>query len=113
MQRLTVRLASILLLSALSPLAVADILRCGSSLIQVGDPQEAVLRKCGEPQSTRTVSEPVWIRAADGTLYQTGVEQWELWRYNRGPRQFPAILKIADGLVRSIEFEKSPGAARQ
>src|SRR5205823_14537895 len=36
----------------------------------------------------------------------------QIWRYDRGPRQFPAVMKIADGVVQSIEFETSPGSPR-
>jgi len=94
---------------ALTRPAAADILRCGSSLIRVGDPLETVLKKCGEPTSRRTITEPVWVQGINGNVYQTGTTESQLWRYDRGPRKFPARLKIADGLVQSIEFEKSPG----
>jgi hypothetical protein len=35
--------------------------------------------------------------------------QAEIWRYNLGPTKFPAILRIVDGAVESITFEKSHG----
>lgn len=109
MPRLSPALALILAPWILTPPAAADILRCGSSLIEVGDSQDAVLNKCGEPVSRQTISEPVWVRGINGNTYQSGTEQWELWHYDRGPRQFPAILKIAGGVVQSIDFDKSPG----
>jgi hypothetical protein len=109
MPRLARALALILAPWVLTSPAAADMLRCGSSLIEVGDSLETVLNKCGEPASRQTVSEPVWVRGIDGNTYQSGTQQWELWHYYRGPRQFPATLKIADGVVQSIDFEKSPG----
>ncbi len=110
--RLICILGTSLVLSAITQPAAADTLRCGSYLIQVGSPATDVLNKCGNPTSTTTVSEPVWARGVNGNLYQTGTTESQIWRYDRGPRQFPAILKITDGLVESIDFDKSPRPSR-
>jgi hypothetical protein len=109
MSRLFPVLALGLVTVALTRPAAADILRCGSSLVQVGDAFETVLKKCGEPTSRQTITEPVWVRNVDGYVYQTGTTESQIWRYDRGPRKFPARLKIADGVVQSIQFEKSAG----
>jgi hypothetical protein len=109
MSRLFPILALGLATVALTQPAAADTLRCGSSLVQVGDPLETVLKKCGEPTSRQTITEPVWARGLNGNVYQTGTTESQVWRYDRGPRKFPARLKIAEGVVQSIDFEKSPG----
>jgi len=49
---------------------------------------------------------------ATGGAHQVGTSETQIWRYDRGPRQFPAVMKIADGVVQSIEFEKNPGSPR-
>ena len=92
---------------ALTQPAHADILRCGPALIEQGDAAARVLEKCGEPTSKTTINEPIWSQGPNGTVYQSGTTQSELWRYNFGPNRFPALLKIADGVVESIKFEKS------
>ncbi|OLB09927.1 MAG: hypothetical protein AUH10_13350 [Gammaproteobacteria bacterium 13_2_20CM_66_19] len=71
------RLLFILAVTLMIQPALADTLRCGSVLIEVGADASYVLAKCGEPT-----------------------------------RQFPAVMKIADGVVQSIEFEKNPGSPR-
>jgi hypothetical protein len=89
--------------------ATADMLRCGSYLIQEGDDAFSVIAKCGNPTQRMTVSEPVYASSADGGTFPTGqVASTELWRYDRGSGQFPAIIKIVDGHVQSIRFVKSP-----
>jgi hypothetical protein len=88
--------------------ARADILRCGSDLIEPGDSAALTLEKCGEPTSRTTIDEPVWSRGLNGNVYQSGNTRSEIWRYNFGPRKFPAMLRIRDGIVESITFEKNP-----
>jgi hypothetical protein len=89
--------------------AHADILRCGPDLIEQGDSAARVIEKCGEPTSKAFVDEPIWSQAPNGTIYQSGTSQSELWRYNFGPNKFPAVLKISGGVVTAITFEKSYG----
>jgi len=105
--RLSVALACVAY--ALIQSAYADILRCESGLIDQGDTAARVLEKCGEPTSKTTIEEPVWSQYPNGTVYQSGTTQSELWRYNFGPNRFPALLKITGGVVQSITFEKSHG----
>lgn len=89
--------------------AYADALRCRSELIKQGDAAGRVVEKCGEPTSKTSVDEPIWSQGPNGTVYQSGSTHSELWRYTFGPNKFPAVLKIADGVVQSITFEKSYG----
>jgi len=87
--------------------AHAETLRCGSALIEAGDSVFRVVDKCGEPASKTSVDEPIYSQDANGRSYQSGSVRSELWRYNFGPQKFPATLKITNGTVRSITFEKS------
>ena len=99
-------LASVLLLVGATRPAAAETLRCGSVLIQEGAEACYVVAKCGDPTSKQVIREPVY--SAEG--YATGeIAETQIWRYYRGPGQFVAILKIADGVVQSIEFEKHYG----
>jgi Protein of unknown function (DUF2845) len=96
-----------LLVLAIPCSATAGTLRCGSYLIQEGDDASSVLAKCGEPTQRTTITAPVYASSPDGSTYPTGVVGYEqVWRYDRGPTQFPVIIKIADGVVRSIHFVK-------
>jgi hypothetical protein len=87
--------------------AHADTLRCGSSLIETGDSSFRVVDKCGEPASKTTLDEPIFSQDAHGRTYQSGSVRSELWRYNFGSQKFPATVKITNGTVRSITFEKT------
>ena len=85
----------------------AEILRCGSDLIQDGDDASSVLAKCGEPTQRTTISEPIYASNADGATFPTGqVAYTQVWRYDRGPMKFPVIIKVVDGAVQSIRFVK-------
>lgn len=76
--------------------AMADTLRCGSHLVRDGDDAFSVIDKCGEPTQRMTITNPVYFNSS------------ELWRYDRGSRQFPAIIRLVDGVVQSIRFVKTP-----
>ena len=99
------------ILTVLAPVtaASADTLRCGSHLIQEGDDAFAVIAKCGEPTERMTLTEPVYASSEGGGSHPTGdVALTEVWRYQRGAGSFPVLIKIADGIVQSIRFDKSP-----
>jgi hypothetical protein len=87
--------------------ATAETLRCGSYLIQEGDDAFSVVAKCGEPTQRTTITEPVYASSADGVAVPTEqVAYTQVWHYDRGPMQFPVIIKIVDGVVQSIHFVK-------
>jgi hypothetical protein len=86
--------------------ALADTLRCGSSLIKEGDTAGYVAAKCGEPGSKQTFTEPVRARRANGTSYEVGTTSKDVWRYKRGAGQFPAVLTFEKGVLKKLEFEK-------
>jgi len=106
-----VRIAAVLNFTALVLIftypsaCAANILRCGSYLIQEGDDAFSVTAKCGEPTERMTITEALYANSDGGGSYPTGqVAYTQVWRYGRGPMKFPVIIKIADGVVQSIHF---------
>jgi hypothetical protein len=65
--------------------ACADSLRCGTKLVDVGDSVYELLEKCGEPS------------AREGNR----------WIYDRGPEKLKMIVRVGEGVVRSIHTESS------
>lgn len=94
-------------MAVLPSFALADSLRCGNLLIETGNTISEVLRKCGEPQMRFTRTEPVMARRPNGTTYPVGEVSSEIWRYERGSRQWPVVLEFDDkGVLKRISFEK-------
>jgi hypothetical protein len=87
--------------------AGADTLRCRSKLVEAGATISQVLAACGAPDSRELRSEPVHARTPGGGTRIIGTAQKEIWRYERGRRQFPAILTFEEGVLKKLEFEKS------
>jgi hypothetical protein len=87
--------------------ARADTLRCGSRLVAPGETATEVRAKCGEPTSISVIKEPIRARTAQGGTRVVGETHVEVWRYERGSRNFPAILKFEEGVLKVLEFEKS------
>jgi hypothetical protein len=88
-------------------LARADTLRCGSKLVAPGETASEVLAKCGKPDSVTVIKEPIRARTAQGGTRVVGETHVEIWRYKRGSREFPALLKFEEGVLKALEFEKS------
>jgi hypothetical protein len=99
--------AALICAAALARPAGAETLRCGNKLIQPGDSAGEVLAKCGEPTSRYTISEPIRARNAGGGTRVVGTTEIDVWRYDRGSRSFPAVLKFEGGVLKTLEFEKS------
>ena len=98
--------ATLVLLLVTATPARADTLRCGGSLISTGALAGYVREKCGAPDSKQEVSEPIMARRPNGSTYQVGKTTKEIWRYRRGPREFPAVLTFEGGVLKQLEFEK-------
>jgi Protein of unknown function (DUF2845) len=91
-----------------SGVARADTLRCGSKLVAPGETATEVLAKCGKPTSVTVIKEPIRARNAQGGGTRVvGETHVEIWRYERGSREFPALLKFEEGVLKVLEFEKS------
>jgi len=75
--------------------------RCGSWLVSSDTPVTELLRKCGEPSSTR-----VSIQDVFGSFGQKlGTTRVETWRYDRGSRAAAMIVAMVDGKIQSIKSE--------
>lgn len=69
------------LLALLAATAVhAGTLRCGTSLINEGDPMDEVLAKCGQPDK-RVVTPPTKPRRGSDGKFIPGRPQLETWMY--------------------------------
>jgi hypothetical protein len=92
---------------AVAQAALAETLRCGSVLIEIGDDARYVLDKCGEPTAWTEFTMPAMAHSVWGDVYWTGVTRADRWLYRRSFGQFPAVLTIGDdGRVAAIEFER-------
>jgi hypothetical protein len=63
--------------------ASSDSLKCGNKLVDVGDSEYELLDRCGEPS------------AREGNM----------WFYDRGPDEQTMIVRVSEGVVRSIQTE--------
>jgi hypothetical protein len=90
----------------LATAARADTLRCGKYLIAEGASQAEVGAKCGAPDQEMNVTEPTYAFNRDGYRYQTGTSTKLIWRYQRAPGKFPAVLTFEEGVLKKLEFEK-------
>jgi len=69
-----------LLLTLIAGTAQAGTLRCGTSLINEGDPMDEVLAKCGQPDKRDIVPPTPPRRGQDGKIIP-GSPQLETWMY--------------------------------
>jgi len=68
-----------------------DGLSCAGTLIQLGDTQDRVFSRCGEPTGARH-----WVLRARG---KTSI--LDLWRYERYG-SFPRLLRFENGVLVSL-----------
>jgi hypothetical protein len=93
-------------------------LRCGQSLVDIGNYREEVIKKCGEPDSIDTHIEIRGsahrlggrTRADPGTSinfgqqYDTQIEVVvDEWIYDFGPRKFQKLLRFENGRLTEVE----------
>ena len=99
------RLAVFTLLLTVLAAAPARAMRCGTRLIIEGDPQERVLRRCGEPADA-------WLRVEETTVLQNiggalvrrrETVPVEVWVFNFGPSRAMERVEFRDGVVARIE----------
>ena len=95
------RLFLIIFLSIpVSAIYAADpVMRCRSKLIQSGMASDEVKKHCGAPDQQSTEERPVF----SGNR-RTGTYTVELWQYDRGRGQSPAVLEVEAGQVKKITF---------
>lgn len=101
-----IRYAGVLaLVAALAQPAAAQVV-CPMGMIDVGDPQEAVLARCGPPtlvqewDQTRVAE----VDLPDGTFAEpvVVVPQPE-WVYDFGPTRFRLFVRFENGVVRALD----------
>jgi hypothetical protein len=101
--------AIVLLTALVAPALVhAENLRCGSKVVQTGDPHTIVRAKCGEPTDVSrqsTLRRPTFVR--NGRVFY-GAEELvevpvEVWTYNFGPNKFMRRLRFVDGILEEIQ----------
>jgi hypothetical protein len=116
-------LTIILSISALSS-AHGSSLRCGVSLITVGDFKARVLAECGQPDGVEVWEEERVYKFRDHPGYYGIYENYEYsdrdfeygkpyrirklvtveeWTYNHGPGRFMDHLRLENGIVRGIK----------
>ena|SRR5689334_14044800 len=106
MNRRTSVVLALAALTLATTAAHADTLRCGKYLIEEGASQAEVGSKCGAPDQEMNVTEPTYAFNREGYRYQTGTATKIVWRYQRAPGKFPAVLTFEDGVLKKLEFEK-------
>lgn len=75
----------------------ADSFRCGSKLVRNGDSPQALLQRCGEPQSRASSREEFWF---EGRLQDARVERWH---YKPGKGRLESIVLIYRGEIIAIQ----------
>ncbi len=82
--------------------AQPDAFWCGTHLIREGMQAAEIAQRCGEPDSVEVLQEPIMGRRADGARFQVSVKLTEFWRYDRGPRSFPARITVEAGVATEV-----------
>jgi len=94
--------------------ATAQSLRCNGNLVGEGDSKLLVLYRCGQPLLKDSYCAPV---VYSQTLYPVPepfassfvpCQPVEDWLYERGPGNLLATVRLRAGVVRSIEFSRTP-----
>ena len=95
-----VRLLMILMLFAVTNVVWGvDTLRCKSKIVSAGMDTETILKHCGKPDSRQIEDRPVRARGRAIGSYRA-----EIWTYNRGSGQFPAVLEFHGDELKSITY---------
>ena len=84
--------------------AQPDAFWCGSRLIRERMAAADIVSRCGEPDATRIVEEPIYGTGRGGGRVKVGVRITEYWTYDRGTGRFPARVMIRDGVAEQIEL---------
>ena len=84
--------------------AQPDAFWCGSRLIRERMAAADIVSRCGEPDATRVVEEPIYGTGRGGRRVKVGVRITEYWTYDRGTGRFPARVMIRDGVAEQIEL---------
>jgi hypothetical protein len=89
-------------------------MRCGGELVKVGDFQQEVVAKCGDPQSVETFEDYPgrWVSKYDEDdqgrfkapyLLKNPINK-EIWTYQPGPNRLPYYLYFYKGRLTRLEI---------
>lgn len=99
--------AGLALLALAAAPAGAQYLRCGGSLVAVGDRKFDLVNRCGEPAAKEVRTKERTVRVFDpgrGAFREVSTTvEVEEWTYNFGPHLFYYVVRMEDGVVVSIE----------
>lgn len=102
------------LAAALPCAALAESLRCQNGIAAEGDSRLAVVYKCGQPALRDNYCPPVYYSGSVNTVpepvasFYVPCAHTEEWLYERGPGEFPAVVRIRGGKVQSITYGRQP-----
>lgn len=88
----------------------ADSLRCGGSLVQVGDNKARVIKICGEPYLQDNYCKPLQVperqrrRYEEDYPYDPPCENVETWTYDQGSGTFLKTVEFQRGKVVDIIY---------
>lgn len=88
-------IAAIVLVIACGWIIPAHAMRCGNALVQEGDPQYRVLKRCGEPSYRDAYS----LDVVPGVAALVDVE---VWYYDFGPQSLIEVLHFENGTLTRI-----------
>jgi Protein of unknown function (DUF2845). len=74
-------------------------LRCGSSIISVGDTKSEMMMKCGTPMSTDVKTTVTKNENGTKSVVQTG----EVFTIDMGKDKFMALVTVENGVITHIE----------
>ncbi len=84
--------------------------RCGGRIIDVGQPRDFVLNKCGQPTNIEEKTERLatnfrhrYPEDHEGYNYIINENQIEIWTYNLGATQFIRYLTFKNGKLIKIK----------
>lgn len=87
--------------------AQAESLRCGGSIVDIGDTKAEVIKICGEPEISDSFCEKSLgkIMQSDGKVIAVeGCENVDIWTYSPGKGQFLTNLYFAQGKLREMRY---------
>lgn len=98
-------LAGAVLAGAVTPVLAA--FRCGSQLVEEGDPSDKVRELCGPPSTVqhKTIHRPTALWRNGRLFALPGVDdtvQVEIWTYNLGSSQLIRRIRFEDGLATEL-----------
>lgn len=83
-----------------SNFGLADSLRCGTQLVQLGETKSEVISKCGQPESTDSFCRNEYFQGKFGT--EVICRHVDLWIFNHGAGTFLMKVKFEEGKLTSI-----------